>query len=398
MPCSKNNKNNKNKNNKKQKYNCLTNSVSHCRNTKPTPPTPPPPPNPPFYLTAEKYDVICDPNVLTPLQSGRLSNKLVRNLVDTGPDKLLSLLTLNTVFAPNKAYLYTSNYIFEFKNNFKLAFNINIFENAGYVFGTTQILGTFFVGTKFYPTPLININQPCFSGCQYYSKVQINNYSNTSIIDDNTFHKFFEIYENYQFSSGPYGTGAGSITQSALTGSDPTLLGYVETEVGLPIKLPFKIPSLDFSLNSIIFPIKFPVILTPRFYPLEPINNFLYQIDSDKIIIKDEYITEKCLAKVTGILISKYQGYVNITVKIFAQISREYPIGTIINEGIYSQKFVNVNNIYADIGERAKITTVLEENDQISLYTTIKLDNTLDTLPIQGALRNELSFTVYKEL
>jgi len=384
MPCSKNNKNNKNKNNKKQKYNCLTNSVSHCRNTKPTP-TPPTPTNPPIYITPEKYDVICYPQVINPLQSNVLFNKLVRNIA--GPDKLLSLLFQN----PNQSY--SSNYIFDFKHNFKLAFDIKIFQQAGSVSNNTRITGIFFVGTKYYPTPLINVNQRCFINCQYSSKVEIPNYEGKSKID-NTISKSFAIYENYQFSVGPITSGSGSITQSALTGSDPTLLGYVETQVGLPINLPFIIPETIFNLDVIdIYTYIFPVILTPRFYPLEPINNFLYQIESNKIRINEEYINEKYLAKVTGILSSKYQNLVDLTVGIFALIKR----GTVITkEKIYMKKITNVSYYFDDLLDNAKINTVLEVDDEISIETTIKLDKSQAALPIQGVLRNELSFTVYK--
>ena len=384
MPCSKNNKNNKN--NKKQKYNCLTNSVSHCRNL--NPPTPPTPPNPaPIYLTPEKYNVVCNPREIKPLQTVGLYNTLAGNTVIGETDKLLSLLFQN----PNQSY--SSNYIFEFKYNLDLAFKIIIYQ-AGILppFTPTRILGTLFVGNK--TLTIVNHSSAC-TGCTSSYTFNILKDPGTVVID-NTINKYFSIYQYYQLLNG--GTITGDITQSGLIDLYPDILGYIEAQVGLPIKLPLKVPEELLEFTTRFQTMTYPISLTPRFYPDKPIDNFLYKIDADKIIITKEYIKENCLAKVTGSLNFKYAPVkTTTTVKIFAEIQRGDFIITTIKERIYKKTFTDIYFYNDDLFDNAKIHTVLEFGDKISFYTTITLDKS-SQIPISGYVRDNLSFTVYKEL
>ena len=176
----------------------------------------------------------------------------------------------------------------------------------------------------------------------------------------------------------------------------PDILGYIEAQVGLPIKLPLKVPEELLEFTTRFQTMTYPISLTPRFYPDKPINNFLYKIDADKIIITEEYIKENCLAKVTGFLFFKYTQSVKTTttVEIFAEIQR----GVLtIKERIYKKTFTDVYYYYDDLSDNAKINTELELGDKISFYTTITLDKSSQT-PISGYVQDELSFTVYKEL
>jgi hypothetical protein len=387
MPCSKNNKNNKN--NKNQKYNCLTNSVSHCRNLNPpTPPTPPTPP--PIYLTSETYDVRCDQSIIDPLKTSSLYNTLVKNIPIGETDKLLSLLFQNA----DKSY--SSNYIFEFKHNFTLKFIINIFQEFGYG-RYTLINGVFVVGNTANIPALFQLQKICAVGCKFGPYNIAGKYEGVSLID-NTFNKSFAIYEIYQFSSGPSLTENGYISQVGDSDESNTeVLGHVEVEVGLPIKLPLKVPEELLKFNGIFETINYPISLTPRFYQNETIDNFLYKIDANKIIITEEYIKENCLAKVTGILNFKYAQSVKTTttVEIFAEIQRG--VLTTIKERIYKKTFTDVYYYNDDLFDNAKINTELELGDKISFTIAITLTKSSQT-PISGYVRDNLSFTVYKEL